>query len=327
SPVDIDVADMQHTEVRREWRHIDILVHDPDNKLVCLIENKIYSGEHSNQLERYYNIVRREFPTCRLIPILLSPGGEEPTHEDFIATSYDTIVKVLENVCATYRSVIGPEVSTLITHYITMLRRHIVSDSEIAKLCQKIYRQHQQALDLILEHRPDLQSDIAEYLAMFVERDFSQHQLSFFGTSGKQYFHFHAQEWERLPEALQDAPIEYDDLPLLFQFQNELNQLTLRLCIPSSYIYDPPYPEPICQRLLDTAQTHPEVFRQPDRRIMKRWTWMHRAEFLSAGDYDGADMESLTEKIDSKWQKFLAQDLPKIRAQIDQIDWSGLKFS
>lgn len=325
SPVDIDIAEMRHVEVRREWRHIDILVHDPENALVCFIENKIYSGEHSNQLERYHTIVKNEFPGYRLIPIFLSPEGEQPSYEAFIPTSYGTIVRVLEDVCTTYRSVVGSEVTTLIAHYMTMLRRHIVSDSEIAKLCQKIYRQHKEALDLIFEHRPDLQSDIAELLAKFVTRDFSHHQLRLFGNDNKRYFHFHAQEWEQLPESLQDAPIEYGDLPLLFEIQNEPSRLVLRLCIARDR-YDAPYPEPVCQLLLKTAQTHPNIFRQPDRKIMRRWTWMHQDEFLSTKDYDGADVESLKEKIEAKWKQFLTKDLPKVRTQMSQIDWLELKL-
>jgi hypothetical protein len=34
-------------------------------------------------------------------------------------------------------STIGPDVRTLLRHYEQMLRRHIVSDSEIAELCRK----------------------------------------------------------------------------------------------------------------------------------------------------------------------------------------------
>jgi len=51
SPVDIDIADLKDAEVRREWKHIDILIHSPSNHLVCAIENKIDSKEHSNQFE------------------------------------------------------------------------------------------------------------------------------------------------------------------------------------------------------------------------------------------------------------------------------------
>ena len=42
-----------------------------------------------------------------------------------------------------------------------------MSDSEIAELCRQIYRRHQRALDLIFEHRPDLQKDLADKLKIW----------------------------------------------------------------------------------------------------------------------------------------------------------------
>src|SRR3989304_2551342 len=53
SPVDVDVWDLSATEVRREGKNIDITLLDESNKFVCVIEKKVHSGEHGNQLERY----------------------------------------------------------------------------------------------------------------------------------------------------------------------------------------------------------------------------------------------------------------------------------
>ena len=39
SPVDVDVWDLTETEIRREWRNIDITLLDESNKFVCVIEN------------------------------------------------------------------------------------------------------------------------------------------------------------------------------------------------------------------------------------------------------------------------------------------------
>ena len=55
-------ADLSTATVRREWRHIDILVHDAVNRIVCVIENKIGADEHSGQLERYRKTVAAAFP-------------------------------------------------------------------------------------------------------------------------------------------------------------------------------------------------------------------------------------------------------------------------
>ena len=55
SQMDIHLWPLNDTEVLREWRNIDILLKSPRAKLVVLIENKIDSSEHSNQLQRWYS--------------------------------------------------------------------------------------------------------------------------------------------------------------------------------------------------------------------------------------------------------------------------------
>ena len=41
SPLDVDVWDLSGTEVRREWKNIDITLLEEARKFVCVIENKI----------------------------------------------------------------------------------------------------------------------------------------------------------------------------------------------------------------------------------------------------------------------------------------------
>ena len=52
-----------------------------------------------------------------------------------------------------------------------------MSDSEIAELCRKIYARHQRALDLIFEHRPDLQADLADALGALITGSAQEHGL------------------------------------------------------------------------------------------------------------------------------------------------------
>ena len=65
----------------------------------------------------------------------------------------------------------GSDLLTLIKNYVVMLRRHIVGESAIAKLCQKIYRKHQEALDLIFEYKPDSQAQTRKYLENLIEQN------------------------------------------------------------------------------------------------------------------------------------------------------------
>ena len=50
---DLDDWNLGNAEVLKEWRNIDILILDEENRFVCAIENKVDSGEHSEQLQRY----------------------------------------------------------------------------------------------------------------------------------------------------------------------------------------------------------------------------------------------------------------------------------
>lgn len=68
-----------------------------------------------------------------------------------------------------HRSMLGSDIVTLLEHYALMLRRHIMSDSGVAELCQSIYQKHKQALDLIFEHRPDQQALINEYAQLLIK--------------------------------------------------------------------------------------------------------------------------------------------------------------
>jgi hypothetical protein len=106
--------------VRREWQNIDILINDPANNLVCAIENKVGSAEHSDQLRRYRRTVRRHFPDTRRIFIFLSPEGELPSDDAYHALSYEDLVGIVDAVRRSHESTLGDAVRTLLAHYTTM---------------------------------------------------------------------------------------------------------------------------------------------------------------------------------------------------------------
>ena len=52
---------MSDIELRREYKNIDLLLIDETNKFIFLIENKVDSFQHDNQLEKYRQIVDTEY--------------------------------------------------------------------------------------------------------------------------------------------------------------------------------------------------------------------------------------------------------------------------
>jgi len=88
TPIDLDVWSLNGAIVRREWQNIDILIIDELHRLVVIIENKIDSDEHSDQLSRYRTRVHDEYPGWNVICLYLTLDGESPTDNAYRAVDY-----------------------------------------------------------------------------------------------------------------------------------------------------------------------------------------------------------------------------------------------
>ncbi|WP_208099195.1 PD-(D/E)XK nuclease family protein [Nostoc sp. 106C] len=297
SSVDIDIADLTDAEVKREWQNIDIFIHSPCNKLVCAIENKVDSGEHSDQLERYRTIIDNQYSNYRKILIYLTPEGRKPSDDNWRIYKYSNLAEIIDSICKSYKSILGADVYTLITHYSTLIRRHIMSDSEVAELCRKIYCKHKQALDLIFEHRPDLQSEIASIVYDIVSKDIDNQKGSVLLLSTKSVG-FDITEWKEV------------NLPLYFYFDNDSEYLRLQLGISSGE-------QSIREKILQFSLSYPKIFKN-NGRWSDRWITIYQKDILNSRDYKVANLEDLMRKIQECWEDFIKDDFLKIEKIINE---------
>lgn len=155
------LLDCYDFEIRREWSNIDILAVSQKSQFVLCIENKVDSGEHGNQLETYVKTVESTFPDYNAVYLFLSPEGVEASDpEKWTSMSYLDVLKIIEK--ARSRHTVLPGVGLLIDNYIETVRRVVVGDDKLARICADIYAKHKRALDLIYENRPDRMSELAE---------------------------------------------------------------------------------------------------------------------------------------------------------------------
>jgi hypothetical protein len=150
SPIDLDGATIADVEIRREWRNIDLLIRCESPRLVIAIENKIRSGEHGGQLLKYKKIVREAFPDDPSMFVFLTREGDEPSDDDWTTYSYGRIKEVLERVRRTNEGAIGEDVDTFLDHYLHLIGSRLMDDQIIDDLCRKIYKNHRQAIELII---------------------------------------------------------------------------------------------------------------------------------------------------------------------------------
>lgn len=145
-------------EVYREYttnngRRIDILLESRNNKVIFIIENKIWSGEGDNQLEDYKKFIDEKYNDYNRIFLYLTPEKErKEQYKGYTHITYNTIYKILNNLLQDNQ--IKLEIRTVLKQYKEIIRRDIMGnvDKEMIDLCRKLYVEHKEALDKIMQY-------------------------------------------------------------------------------------------------------------------------------------------------------------------------------
>lgn len=154
SAPDIENNDLRDVEVRREDNRIDLTIICKTPPLVVAIENKIDSRDHSGQLNRYSERIRKDNPNFQRLFVYLTPEGSDPsekTIEMWQPYSYQNVYGVLKQTRDAHRNTIGTDVLVFLDHYIHLLGTRFMNDTDIERLCRDIYKNHRQALKVIWE--------------------------------------------------------------------------------------------------------------------------------------------------------------------------------
>lgn len=299
SLIDLDVWDMDETTVLREWNNIDILVLNTSNELAVIIENKIYSDEHSDQLKRYWDTVRHNYPGWRVLGLFLTRDGSLPSDERYLPVSYVTVADLIDTLAKSRASSLGGEVLTVLGHYTQMLRRYIVSGSEIDQLCLRLYQRHQRALDLIFERRPDRQKMIQEEIGAMVK-----------GTSGfevdkstKTNILFVPKAWN-VSTLLTGTQWSSQKRIMMFYFENRPEGVRLILQIG-------PGDAATRQNLFQMATTNKPLF-SPGKAVAPLWSRIYNKEVVNRKTLEEADITDINDQIHKYWANFRNTDLPRI---------------
>jgi uncharacterized protein YjfI (DUF2170 family) len=144
--------------VHREWNSIDVLIEFETT--VIALENKIFSGEHNNQLKRYQKIIGEHFPEKNQIFIYLTPFGIQSSQQDvYIEYGYLQVATHLQDILSLYSESLNNSVQIYIKDYINNLKMNVMADSNANDLARDIYKNHKELLDFIFENKPDFATD------------------------------------------------------------------------------------------------------------------------------------------------------------------------
>lgn len=313
TPIDLDLLDLSKSVVERERDGIDILVNDALNGIRVIIENKVDSTEHSDQLAKYYKRVEARYPGTKLIGIYLTVNGDSPEDEEdckhYIPLSHSTVRELLDRLIASPDIRIESDVRFAIDQYREVLGRHFMADQEIKQLCERIYRKHKQAIDLINENLPDQRAVARERLLKLIKDSGEALELDACSTA---YVRF-------IPKVLDLAYFGggWGWTPsgrfLLFEFQIRHEAVVLVIQM------GPGDAERRKQIHQFTRSMTPEIF-QTDSKFYEKWQNLYRKQIVD-GLVDSLDRDEVIKKVDEKWNEFLTTDLPRIEEAILAHEW------
>ncbi len=297
---EIALMDFERCLVLREHHLIDVLCIDEGNRFLLAIENKIGTGEHSDQLQRYRAFLETHHSNHRRVLAYLTPDADTPSDDSWTPVSYAVIVSILESLSTKYEGGLGQSVLIALKHYAQMLRRNIVTDTELVDIARNFYRKHRTALDFIFEQRLDPQLEMSEAICDLLQED-DRIRLT---RRKKTSINFAPLEWENIGTFMQTSKERWTKTghTLLFEVTNERDRIRLGLLVG-------PAKDSVRGPIIEFAKSSP-LLRAPAK-LTSKWTTIYSKTLIDRPTYAKSSIEEIRAELISKFRKFLDGEFPK----------------
>ena len=187
-----------------------------------------------------------------------------------------------------------------------MIKRYIMEESEVQELCEKLYKKHKKALDLIFKHKPDIYSDIRDVLEEIIDanNEFIKEHCS------KSYIRF-------IPKSLDFIPKEGEgwvntNRILLFEILNYAKDVSLSLII-----------GPGSNNVRESIYNHIEgnkLFNKRSARLSKQFSTIYKIKLASISSLDGKSKEEIKEKLKVQLNNFFENDFKEIENNLLELN-------
>ncbi len=305
-------ADLSDLEVHRERWRIDLALVSQSSKFAIIVENKIWSGEHGRQLDAYEQEAKSRFRGFATVFVYLTPNGDKPSNGNYRRVSYDELVQRMLPIA---KGTKNQEVTVAINHYAKLLvRRHVLTNSDLELLCQEIYNNHSAALDFL--NRKIVRkktSALIEFLATLTT-EITEPQLTI-GQIGTDYVIFFPPQWKPL---LHDpAKRSCPDGPICLYFATSDNSIEIRSNLrPSTSEV-----RRVLLKLIDADNSKLfRVRRSARMKVESGYPKIFGEEIYSFGSEVASLSEDQKDGIRSEFKTWLRERLPQIVAVIDAND-------
>lgn len=173
-PIDVHFLDLSNVKIVREKQHVDLRIElqasrTASNKPVVMIfELKINAIESPSQLKEYFKTMQSEYPDHEVLFFYITKNGDDPSEENletWIPFSLRDVVSSFEKVMK--RGIGRADARETVRAYLAMMRRIHVGDQEedaLTLLAQDLWIKHKNALDFLVDRKPDSISGLLKEL-------------------------------------------------------------------------------------------------------------------------------------------------------------------
>lgn len=302
-----------HTEVYAGDGRIDILLLNEAGKWAIIVENKIRTTEHSGQLGKYYRFVKENYPDHLVRGIYLTPHGDRSSHEEYLPLSYGAVCEILDGILEDRGSSITSDVRMYVEHYTGMVRRNIVTDPEISRLCREIFRKHYRALYVVIDNVVTAQDTIHKQMKRLIEET---PRLAYgYREKGEleDYIVFDHEEWG-VPTLRVGKRYHGSDRLLYFVVYSKFME-SLEVWLELG-----PGNTNTRSRLFNMARRNSTVLEDvPDS--LSEWTQLLKYPLIAPELLQTLSDEQREREIRKRWDEFLDKDLPRIEEAVTSETW------
>lgn len=307
TPIDVDLLNLNDVVAYREQDNIDILLVSESNKIVCAIENKIGTGEHSDQLNRYRKILQDKYgESYRYVLLFLSPDGIEPSDsENWISMGYKFVLDELEKITSIYK--ISDKAKLYIDDYLKAIRRSVVEDKELRELCNKIYFKHKEAFDIIFENKPDINSEISTYIYNYLVENAQKFDITVWNDYSTSYVRFTPNKLVELYGNMGSEEWYHSKNLIAFEIQNFRGyDLSIKVVIGPS---KPEFAE-YRQLILDKAIA--AGYKMKGNTLRNKWKTIKSNTLISKEKLNFENLKFVEDMVEIPLDNYLEKELPKI---------------
>ena len=305
----------RHVELDGSRGRLDIRILNEAAGFLAVVENKTWSEESEGQLAYYREVLDNDYPGWRIHRVFLTPAGRPSAdvgeRDYWNEMSYRDILELVEGTIGDRGNAVHQDVAAFLRQYAITLRRNIVTDvsNDVHQLARRIYRKHQAAIDLIIEHREQYRPNhVTEGTRMLREAFEERRGIWRRGTCNQPYFRFMSENWARY-ECLKLT--EWPHSPLLFQIHVTVSAMAMGLYLVSVG------EEALRRKIFDCVMENPTAFNCQGTEYQDGGITLHQADdILTPSDYEHWwDEETIRETISRRLDEFAEREFPRI----DQI--------